>query len=121
VVVGWRYTEKWEAVEIDTDRFCVISAAQCGLGASSSPRQTHPREESGFRVKGVYEGVNFAHEESHGAEHDIRGSSPTTIMVPRLQEGQRERSMPVSSSRRSWADFWGISGKTGLSPRSFRH
>ena len=47
-------------VEIDTDRFCVISTAQCGLGAGSSPRQAHPCEEGGLRVKGVYQGVNFA-------------------------------------------------------------
>jgi len=28
--------------------------------------------------------------------------------------------MPVSSSRRSWADRFGISDKAGLSPNSFR-
>ena len=124
--------------EIDADRFSVMATAQCGLGASSSRRQprlpgrlpvptrqtggqAHPCEEGGLRVKGVYEGVNFAHEESHWGERDIRGRSPTTIIVPFWQRGQRLRSIPVSSRKRSWADLLGIWGKAGSSPNSFRH
>ncbi len=42
-------------------------------------------------------------------------------IVPCLQRGQREMSVPVSSSIRSWGDFLGISGRAGLSPKSLRH
>ena len=48
-----------------------------------------------------FKGGGAFHEEFHG---EILGSLATTTMVPCLQAGQRERSMPVSSSS-SWA--WG--------------
>ena len=63
--------------------------------------------------------MSLSHEESHGAEHDIRGSSATTIMVPSWQEGQRERSMPVSSSSRSWADSFGDFRQSGIESQQF--
>lgn len=52
------------------------------------------------------------HEESHWGEHDPDGRSPTTIMVPLWQHGQRLRSMPVISRVPSlWLIGWGFKGK----------
>ena len=80
-----------------------MATLRWGFGATSSPRQTplpgrgqaHPRKMGRLGVKRVFEQLGFSHEESHGAEDVIRGRSPTTIMVPFWQRGQRERSMPV--------------------------
>jgi len=81
--------------KIDTDRFSVMATLRWGFGATSSPRQTplpgrgqaHPRKMGRLGVKRVFEQLGFSHEESHGAEDVIRGSSPTTIMVPFWQRG----------------------------------
>src|SRR3990172_8504759 len=46
--------EKWESVEIDTDKLSVMATAQCGFGASSSPRRTHPCDEGSRRGQVPY-------------------------------------------------------------------
>ena len=91
-------------VEIDADRFSVIAAVRWGYRVTFSLRQTLPGRDGMLRVKRAEERVSFFHEESHWGELDIRGRSPTTIMVPLWQHGQRLRSTPVIFSSKSLVD-----------------
>ena len=99
-------------VDFDRGRFSVMATGQWGLGATCSHRQTrlprrgqaHPGREGMLSVKRAQEQLSFFHEESDKGELDRRRRSPTTIMVPLRQQGQRLRLAPVIFSSKSLAD-----------------
>src|ERR1700693_1154991 len=108
-------------VETGADSFSVIATLPCGFRVSSGQRWTQPRQAGGSRVKRDEMRLSFVHEESQRGKIEKGGRSPTTIMVPSWQHGQRERSTPVILNSKSLADCFGISDKAGSSFSSLRH
>lgn len=92
-------------VEIAADSFSVIARAQWGFSFTLEHSQTCPREAGRSRVKRDEVRLSFSHEESH--LEGLRDSSPTVIIVPCWQHGQRERSTPVIFSNKSLAGSLG--------------
>ena len=112
------------AVEIGTDSFSLIATLPGGFRVSFGQRQTHPRQAGRSRVTRAKMRLSLVHEESIRGEIVKADRSPTTIMVPSWQEGQRLRSMPVIFSSKSLAERWGHCSNAGsrsnsLSPAYF--
>ena len=91
-------------VEIGADNFSLIATLPCGCRVNFGRHQTHPRQAGRSRVKGVEMRLSLVHEESQGFSLDKAGRSPTTIMVPAWQHGQRERSTRVIFTSQSLAE-----------------
>jgi len=80
--------------EIGAASFCVIATLPSGFRVSFDQRQTRPRQAARSRVKQDEMRLSLVHEESQRGRIKEGGRSPTTIMVPSWQQGQRERSIP---------------------------
>jgi hypothetical protein len=123
-IVSWRSPVgqgQWMAVEIGADSFSVMMTLPSGFRVSFGQCQTHPRQVGRSRVKRDGTRLSLVHEESQRGTLDKAGRSPTTIMVPSWQHGQRERSTPVVFTSHSLAERMSVFGKAASRSRSLRH